>query len=520
MEDQKSRIVACENNIWLFSLYYFTNYHFYEMPEFHKEMYDDLDEMNKELIGLLWEMFRESAKTTIAKIKVIHNIVYKKRHFNIWSSFDKAKANANLFDIVLQLQTNKKLIADFGQMFFSSNLSSKQSEKKSISEFITTNGIKVKSYSTGQSIRGEVFGEYRPDFVILDDIETMKTVVSDAKTRQVIDFVDELLSGASGDCNILVLANRLANTGSVAYIEEKIKGLKGWKTFNVPAVNEDNQPVWKSKYVMTDFEADEINKNIVDKKERVISLETKKRLLGETVYNREMLNRPLTEDEREFRLKWLQNEYEDLILENKTLNRYITIDTASTSEHQANQLKGDPDYFGITIVDVDIEGNWYLRYVKRERLNAPEKVEKIFELWNVWKPIKIGIEEKSFESELKPYIKLKSEKDAIYPVVEELKHHGKNKYERIRGALQGRFQFGKIFFRKNSVDDQDKLKLELYDFPKSKHDDLSDALAYIEQVAIRPFGQVRERYRTEIEQEFIENKNKLRKNVSNVLRRL
>ena len=105
-------------------------------------------------------------------------------------------------------------------------------------------------------------------------------------------------------------------------------------------------------------------------------------------------------------------------------------------------------------------------------------------------------------------------------MVEELKHHGKNKYERIRGALQGRFQFGKIFFRKNSVDDQDKLKLELYDFPKSKHDDLSDALAYIEQVAIRPFGQVRERYRTEIEQECIENKNKLRKNVSNVLRRL
>lgn len=483
-------------------------------------MYTDLDEMNDTLIGVLWEMFRESAKTTIAKIKIIHNIVYEKKHFNIWSSFDKSKANANLFDIVIQLQTNKKLIADFGQMFFSSNLKDqKSSEKKSITEFITTNGVKVKSYSTGQSIRGEVFGEYRPDFVVLDDIETMKTVVSDAKTRQVIDFIDECLSGLGGDANFLVLANRLAETGSVAYLEEKINQLKNWKVRNIPLIDE-NGIVWPEKYVLTDLQAEEANKEIENRREWKVSIETKKKTLGETVFNREMLNRPLTDEEREFKLKWLQQEFTPESLEGKTINRYIAIDTANTAEHQANQLKGSPDYFGISVVDVDIEGNWYIQYAKRERLNAPEKVEKIFELWNIWKPLKIGVEEKSFESELKPYIKLRSEKDSVYPVVEELKHHGRNKYERIRGALQGRFQFGKIFFRKHSVDDQDKLRLELYDFPKSRHDDLSDALAYIEQMAVRPFGQGRERYRTSIEQEFYENKNKIDRNVAKLIRRL
>lgn len=483
-------------------------------------MYSDLDEMNSELIGVLWEMFRESAKTTIAKIKIIHNIVYQKKHFNIWSSFDKSKANANLFDIVIQLQTNKKLISDFGQMFFSSNLrDQKSSEKKSITEFITTNGVKVKSYSTGQSIRGEVFGEYRPDFVVLDDIETMKTVVSDAKTRQVIDFIDECLSGLGSDANFLVLANRLAETGSVAYLEEKLKGLKNWRIRNIPLIDE-NGLVWPEKYVMTDAEAIEVNENIKNRREWKVSVETKKKTLGETVFNREMLNRPLTDDEREFKLRWLQQEFTQSMLEGKVLNRYIAIDTANTSEHQANQLKGDPDYFGITVVDVDTDGNWYIQYAKRERLNAPEKVDKIFELWKVWSPLEIGIEEKSFESELKPYILLKGEQQNIFPVVKELKHHGKNKYERIRGALQGRFQFNKIFFRKDSVDDQEKLRLELYDFPKAKHDDLSDALAYIEQIAVRPFTQVRERYRTEIEQEFYENKNKIQRNVSNIIRGL
>ena len=224
LKDKRSRVIACENNIWLFSLYYFTNFHFFTMPVFHKDMYSDVESMaSGSVIGALWKMYRESAKTTLAKIKIVHSICYKKNNFVIWSSFDQHKAEANLFDVVLQLQTNKKIISDFGQLFYGSPNDEKKSEKKSIKEFITVNQIKVKAYSTGQSIRGEVFGEFRPDFVVLDDIETLKTVVSEARTRQVIDFVDELLSGMGGDCNVLVLANSLSYSGSVAYLEEKVK---------------------------------------------------------------------------------------------------------------------------------------------------------------------------------------------------------------------------------------------------------------------------------------------------------
>lgn len=499
LENKDSRLIACENNIWLFSLYYFTEYHHHTMPAFHKDFYDDLDNMNANhdsssistyIIGAVWEAFRESAKTTIAKIKLIHNVVYQKKRFNIWASFDQKKAEANLFDVALNLQTNKKLIADFGQLFYTTQQDQKKSEKKSIKEFVTANGCKLKAYSTGQSIRGEVFGAYRPDFIILDDIETLKTVVSEPRTVQVISFIDEALSGMSGECNVLCLANALSHTGSVSYIKTKVVNIPGWVIRNVPIMTDESQPVWPSKYTLTDYEAEVFNAS--QSHTRKVSIESKRRLLGDIVFNREMMNIPMTEEEREFKLSWMQKLYTQASLSERlnvnALNTYVCIDVADSKERRQTNQKGEPDYTGIVVVSIDTYNNWYIRYAKRERLNSPEKIDKIFWLWSTFSPIKIGVEKKAFEDEILPYILIKSEEKKIYPVVDELKHKGIQKEQRIRGSLQGRFQHGKIFFLEHANDDQDKLRQEAYDFPKARHDDLLDALAYIEQIGVAPYA--------------------------------
>ena len=527
MEDKTSRIAACEEHIWLFSLYYFTDYHKYTFPQFHFDFYNDLDGMNRttdRVIGVVWEAFRESAKTTLAKIKLIHNVVYSKKHFNIWASFDQKKAEANLFDVALQLQTNKKLIADFGQLFYEAKSKNKKSEKKSIKEFVTSNGCKLKAYSTGQSIRGEVFGAYRPDFLAFDDIETLKTIVSDPRTNQVKDFIDEALSGMGGDCNVLCLANALSHTGSVAYIRNKVKDIPGWRTRNVPVMDENNIPAWPSKYTLTDYEAEIYNAALPPSPSPAlkVSIESKRRLLNDVVFNREMMNVPLTDDEREFKLEWLQKTYTLASLQDKVLNTYIMIDVADSKERKQVIARRDADYTGIVVVSIDTYNNWYIRYAKRERLNAPEKIDKIFWLWSTFSPIKIGVEKKAFIDEIQPYILIKGEETKIYPVVEELKHGGVQKEQRIRGALQGRFQHGKIFFLEHSNDDQDKLKIELYDFPKAHFDDLSDALQYCQQIGVAPYSVKNEQgvEMTDNEKEFYEVRKNKTKSVVSTLQRL
>ena len=78
-----------------------------------------------------------------------------------------------------------------------------------------------------------------------------------------------------------------------------------------------------------------------------------------------------------------------------------------------------------------------------------------------------------------------------------LTHGGKKKTERITWALQGRFENGRIFF-KEGADYIKPLSDQLLDFPnKMTHDDLIDALAYIDQIssAIYAIGDYEDEYK-------------------------
>lgn len=510
LEDRESRIIACEDNLALFSLYYFTKFHHHKMPEFHKEMYRDVS--FEKLDGVVWEMFRSSAKTSITKIALIHGICYQRYHFPIWVSFDEKKAASNLFDVAIELQTNQKLIEDFGQLFYDEKITTQEerkSKKKSIKEFITSNNIRVKAYSTGMSIRGEVFGEYRPDLLIMDDIETIKTAVSEARTEQVKGFLDEMFFGAAGYAKYIILANKITNDGSITFIEDKVKNDPRWVIRNVPVVDNDGNITWPEKYVFTDEEADQINATIPDKKNHKQSLETIKRK-GLTQYNREMMNQPLSDNEREIKLDWLQPTFSDEEIKNITRNRYITIDVAdSKARHKSN-----PDYTATTVVDVDGQANWYVQYVHQDRYNSPELIDWIFYLWETYKPIKIGVEKKALEDQVMPYIRARSEETKIFPVITELKHGGVRKEDRIRGSLQGRLQQKKIKFRTNAIDHTDILKAQLFDFPRSAKDDLSDTLAYVDQISAKPFYGQAGSEMSQLHKEFYEHKRMMKKNTS------
>jgi hypothetical protein len=69
----------------------------------------------------------------------------------------------------------------------------------------------------------------------------------------------------------------------------------------------------------------------------------------------------------------------------------------------------------------------------------------------------------------------------------ELRHGGKKKTERITWALQGRMEHGQISF--NEKRDWKVFLGQLNDFPNHlAHDDLLDALAYIDQVSVADFA--------------------------------
>ncbi|WP_239614731.1 phage terminase large subunit [Cohnella mopanensis] len=134
---------------------------------------------------------RSHAKSTyLSKAFPLREIVYRKRKYEIIISETPAVSSGNLDWIAMQLKHNEKLRRDFGPL-----LSPKQQEnpKDNSTEFIAweprENGIprliaKVEAASTGQALRGRNWNGVRPDLIVCDDLEDIKSNAATPELRQ------------------------------------------------------------------------------------------------------------------------------------------------------------------------------------------------------------------------------------------------------------------------------------------------------------------------------------------------
>lgn len=459
---KEERVFLCEHDFSLFMAYYFNEYIKYPFAPFHFEMFRDLKDLIARVIReLAWIMFRESAKTSIAKIFLVYLICYKIRRYLNVDSFDKANAESILFDVVTSLQTNKKIVADFGQLY-NQKRNPEEASIKRISNFVTNNDIRVEAHSTQESVRGRLFQDQRPDFVLLDDFETNKTKDSLAYTQQVIKHIDEFKAGLAPNAIVLYLGNYITELGSVQALFDRAKTDPKLRIRNVP-VEKDGQPTWKGKYVMTDAEV------TGDK----VSLEDKKLQLGSVVYSAEMLNQPIDESTQVFTKSLFQPRKWEVVAALDTRN-FITVDTAISE-------KAESDYTGITRNYVDRENKWNLK-ARRYKINPAQLIDLLFTLYRADKPELIGIERTIYLQAIKPFLDEEQRKRNIFLPIIELDHQQTAKHTRIRGLVP-RYESRGIYHIEGECDD---LEQELLRFPKAINDDVMDSTAYQLQIAQPP----------------------------------
>lgn len=276
------RKLICEKRIDLFALVYFSEYFKYKIPNFHIDFYKDLEDLeNGEINESIWVAFRESAKTSLAKIFLTHAICYQKKRYILAGSYDKKNAESILFDVVFSLQTNPKLLHDFGSLY-TEKRGDDEVKMKRVASFITASGIKVESISTQESTRGRLYQSFRPDLLLYDDIENSKTRLSVPLTRKIIAHLDEAKAGLSPEGVILYLGNYLSESGVIAHLMSSISRNDRGVVRNVPVIIK-GKTVWPDKYALTDEEALETGK---------ISLQTRRRELGDISWRENMMNDP------------------------------------------------------------------------------------------------------------------------------------------------------------------------------------------------------------------------------------
>lgn len=126
---------------------------------------------------------------------------------------------------------------------------------------------------------------------------------------------------------------------------------------------------------------------------------------------------------------------------------------------------------------------WYVGDIQHGRWGVRETATRILRAAQKYRALAVGIEKGSLSNAMKPYLSDEMMRLNTYPRIVDVTHGSQKKTDRIAWALQGRFEHQKVFFRQDAEYIR-PLTSQLSDFPNPlSHDDLVDALAYIDQIA-------------------------------------
>ena len=428
-------------DISLFGKFFLPNHLPLETPEFHHEIYKVYEGSEKFIaIGAP----RGHAKSTITDlVYLLWVIVHSKAKFVLLVSDTYSQATLFLEALKAEVEENEKLKGFYGQI---------QSKHWSEDEIIV-NGIMIKCLGAGMKVRGLKFRESRPDLIIVDDLEN-EEIVSSKERREKLE---RWFNGALIPC--MGKEGRLIDIGTILHYDSlmaKLLDPNRYTSFfkRTYKAIDGGIALWPEHLSVEELE--KIKQNYIEQGQAYL-------------FYQEYQNDPVSEENRKFKIEKIRY-YEESELRSKNLKTFITIDRAYSSDKTA-------DFTGIVINRVDNENNWYIR---SERFKGTERelIEKIFDLKEFFKPIKIGIEQKAFEYTIKPALKDEMQRRNKFFTVEELRDGGINKIKRIEGLIP-RFEMETVYFLRSDTDIVD----ELIRFPRGAHDDLIDALAYQLQLA-------------------------------------
>ena len=140
------------------------------------------------------------------------------------------------------------------------------------------------------------------------------------------------------------------------------------------------------------------------------------------------------------------------------------------------------DTHAIAIVKIN-GAKWWVADMIYGRWGVKETALRIANAVKQYQPVALGIERGALHKAVEPYLVESMQRNNAIMHITPLTHGNQKKNERVAWALQGRFEHGNILLREGAAW-LPEFEDQLINFPsKTVHDDLPDALSYIDQLA-------------------------------------
>jgi len=447
-ERRAQRLARAEADPLYFCRTYLPHYFSQAPAPFHYELVRFLEERGEVVTPAVVAAPREFAKSTVCSFGyVLHQICFRKRHFIIIGSDTEDLASDLTGYLYLELLYNERLHQDFGELVRAN---------KPVDDFVTTNHIRVKARGRGQRLRGLKHRQWRPDLIILDDLENDVNVRNPEIVQQILDWVQSAVYPALEPTGSLMIIGTILRQRSALHqmLTSSEEPFCHFRRRIYRAIQEDGTSLWEARHPLK-------------------RLLLQKQLMGTVAFNREKMNEP-TPVGGLFREEWIHYYHPDSLKDRDLVVVGFfdpSLETGGSADYKAVVTVGfSPREMVFYVLDAFIQKTTLeqtLRAVFNRHRECPYHL--------------VGVEDNLFQRLLLKEFETMGRELGVFLPVKGVTHR-LAKETRV-AALSPLLERGKIrFIRGHS--DQEKLIEQLLYFPsRTLHDDGPDALAGAVQVA-------------------------------------
>lgn len=432
---------------------------------------------------------RGHAKSTNLTFKdSLHAIVYEYKHYILLISDSTEQAEGFLDAIKTELEDNADFIEDFGRL---------EGDKTWRSNgILTQNDIKVEAIGSGKKIRGRKHKNWRPDLIILDDIENDENVNTPEQRKKLKSWFEKAVSKAGDFYTDIMYIGTVLHYDSLLnnvlhnarYHARKYRAVISWASnqslwdewerIYTNLFNENHEEDARTFYEANKEEMLEGTEVLWEEKNSYYSLIVEKVTGGDASFNSELQNDPIDPDNATFNEEWF-DWYEPELMDWKS-PEFVFIGTNDPS--LGKNKKSDTSAI-INLALSTKTGYMYVVDASIEKRKPDVIIEDIFEINRRLKRdyskgfFKFGVETVQFQYFFKEVMVQRSAEQGEYLPVEEIQSLS-NKILRIE-SLQPIIKNKYLKFNR----EHKTLIRQLTEFPMGKNDDGPDALQMAVQLA-------------------------------------
>lgn len=442
---------------------------------------------------------RGAAKSTLVSlIFPIHAMLYQTERYILLISATDRQASSRLDSIRAEIEHAERLTEDFEKEL-------KGKCNRTTERTLIRNGVKIDAFSAGSELRGLSYRQWRPTWIVLDDVESSARVISARYRERLSDWLSEVIENLGDKSTNLDLIGTLLHREALPATLAERPDVTARKYVSIMSESRDSSlwEAWRKRLfnfsnpdrLRDALEFYEANRAAMDdgaevlwpERESYYDLQLMRATRGRLAFDKEKQNSPIAGERAIFnmnRVPRFELQGNKIVLVTGEAGDYRLAPQFDLADVRAfgyldpsmGQNMRSGDLAAIVTVGMNGDGILFVLDAWLARVPPSEQIEKIYDLHAKWNYQDFGVEAHGFQKLVMADIdsarnrrrELKRPWD-LRPRGVSPKGNKVNRISAIEPVVAGRC----VWF---SIDLPKEFWNQMEDFPLARHDDGPDAL--------------------------------------------